>query len=49
MQTVDSPRKEDFRTNSGSEFDAGENRSMQRPHRSENDRIVAGVCSGIAE
>jgi phage shock protein C len=35
--------------NSGSEFATVENRQIQRLHRSANDRVVAGVCGGIAE
>jgi phage shock protein C len=33
----------------GSEFRVGENRPPQRLHRSATDRVVAGVCGGIAE
>jgi phage shock protein C len=34
---------------SGSEFATVENRYVQRLHRSATDRVVAGVCGGIAE
>lgn len=33
----------------GSEFATVENRYVQRLHRSVTDRVVAGVCGGIAE
>jgi phage shock protein C len=36
----------DFPVDAGS---AGDGRSVERLHRSANDRVVAGVCGGIAE
>jgi phage shock protein C len=41
--------REELHMNAGSELNAGEHRSMQHLHRSANDRVIAGVCGGIAE